>query len=300
MYEWYFAVQKMIEWIETHAHENPTLDEMAAQIGYSKFYCSSQFHKIVGMTVKKYLAGRRLCGATIKIRDTDTSIIDIALEYGYSSQEALTRAFQDTYGCTPAAYRKNPLPIPLSIHKAVLTPLHYIQKGVVKMSETSLTTPKVWIEYIPEHKFIGMYDIEAQGYTDFEVRKDFDKIEGILESMVPFQHPVVWSHHAGWFYENGRKGYFYGTGVFPDYSGKIPDGFEIRSIPASYYLVFGHPKYDYYKDNSEVMQRVEQLAWSFDPQNLGYMWNEEQCQDYQRHMWNDRGYQVLRPIVKFK
>lgn len=110
------------------------------------------------------------------------------------------------------------------------------------MSESILTSPQTWIEYIPAHKFIGIYDINAKGYWDFEKRDDFDLIEGIPDSMIPFQHPVVWAHHAGWFYHKEKKGYFYGTGVPTDYSGVIPNGFEIRDIPASYYLVFGHPK----------------------------------------------------------
>ena len=263
MYEWNYAVQATIDWIEEHLEGQPTLDDLAKQVGYSKYYCSSQFQKIVGMTIKRYLAGRRLCAATLMVRDTDASILDIAMEYGYSSQGALTRAFKDAYGCTPAAYRKNPVPIPLSIHKAVLTPAQYIKKGVIDMSETALTTPQVWFEYIPDHKFIGLYDRAANGYADFENRKDFDRIEGLLDSMVPVQHPVIWSHHAGWFYDKKRKGYFYGTGVPVDYCGEIPAGFEIRTIPGSCYLVFGHPKYDYMKDNGEVMRRVEDLAWVF-------------------------------------
>lgn len=298
MYEWDYVVQEMIDYVENNLKRNITIDEVARQIGYSKFYCSTQFRSIVGITFRTYLSGRRLCKATIAVRDTTIPIMDIALEYGYSSQGALTRAFKDAYGCTPAAYRRNPVPIPLSIYKMVLTPSHYIKKGVVTMSEYTLTTPHTWIEHIPAHKFIGIYDIHAKGYWDMEKRDDFDKIEGILESMIPVQHPVVWSHHAGWYYENGMKGYFYGIGVADDYEGEIPKGFEIRDIPESYYLVFGHPKYDYMKDNTEVMKRVEDLAWSFDPRELGYAWNEDKCQDYQRHMWNCRGYEVLRPIKK--
>lgn len=301
MYEWDFTVQEMIDCIEIQGKngwQTCSLESVAQQVGYSKYYCSRQFQKILGMTFRQYVAGRCLCAATMRIRDTKEPILQIALEFGYSSQGALTRAFKEAYGCTPAAYRKNPIPIPLSIQKAVLTPLHFIQKGAFAMQETTVTVPTVWVEYIPEHHFIGLYDIHAKGYVDFEKREDFDKVEGILESMIPFQHPVVWSHHAGWFYENGQKGYFYGTGVFPDYAGEIPQGFIRRSIPAGYYLVFGHPKYDYYRDNGEVMKCVEDMAWNFDPRTLGYAWNEESCQDYQRHMWNDRGYQVLRPVVK--
>jgi AraC-like DNA-binding protein/phospholipid N-methyltransferase len=76
-----------------------------------------QFHHIAGTTIKSYMAKRRLYMATAALRDTDKRIIDIAIEYGYFGQNSLTRAFKDAYGCTPAAYRKNPVPIPESMSK---------------------------------------------------------------------------------------------------------------------------------------------------------------------------------------
>ena len=84
-----------------------------------------------------------------------------------------------------------------------------------------------------------------------------------------------------------------------DYSGKIPDGFELKEFPGSYYLVFYHPTFDYLKDNGEVMGRVEGLAWNYDISKFGggkYEWNEDVCQCYQRHYPEVLGYQVLRPI----
>lgn len=259
MYEWIKAIQAMIDWIEENIEDNPTLAQMSKQIGYSNFYCSVQFHRIVGMTLKSYIAGRRLCKATLDVRDSEERILDIAIKYGFSSQGALTRAFRDAYGCTPAAYRKKPVPIPLSIKKVVLNPSHFIKKGDIVMSENILTNPFVWMEHIPAHKFIGIWDINAKGYWDFEKRKDFDEIEGILDSMRPVMHPVVWAHTAGWFYDKGKKGYFYGVGVPTDYDGEIPKGFEIREYPESYYMVFCHPSFDYLNDNGEVMKRVENL-----------------------------------------
>lgn len=89
------------------------------------YYCSTKFHEIVGMTLKSYIAGRRLAKATLDIRDTQNRILDIALKYGYSSQEALTRAFNHAYGCTPAAYRRKPGPLILSNMQVVLYPEHY-------------------------------------------------------------------------------------------------------------------------------------------------------------------------------
>lgn len=300
MYEWNENVQKMIDWIEVHLTDNPTLLDMSNQIGYSPYYCSARFHEVVGMTFKSYIAGRRLAKAALAIRDTQIRIIDIAIKYGYSSQEALTRAFMNAFGCTPAAYRKNPIPIKLANIQVVLFPEHYIKNGETTMSKTMLTDAHVHVEHIPAHKYIGIWDIDAAEYGSFWSRHDCDSICGIIDSMSHVSHPIVTCHTAGWFYENGKRGYFYGFGVPIDYDGVIPEGFEIREFPASDYLVFFHPPFDYLKDNGEVMGRVEQLAWNYDPSQNGYEWNEDVCQDYQRHYPEVVGYQILRPVRRIK
>lgn len=290
----------IINWIEDHLTETPSLLEMADQIGYSPYYCSNRFHDIVGMTIKSYISGRRLAKATLEIRDTNVRILDIAIKYGYSSQEALTRAFVNAYGCTPAVYRKNPIPVPLSNLQVVFFPEHYINKGEPTMNKTLLTEPHIRIEHIPAHKYIGIWDITATDYMNFWSKHDCDTICGIIDSMSHVSHPIVTGHTAGWFYENDKKGYFYGFGVPDDYDGIIPEGFEIKTFPASDYMVFFHPPFDYLKDCSEVMGKVENLAWNFDPKTQGYEWNEDTCQDYQRHYPEVIGYEVLRPVKKIK
>ena len=92
LYEWNEAVQKMLDWIEKNIGENLTLLKISGQVGYSPYYCSVKFHKTCGMTIKRYISGRRLALAALELRDTKERIIDIALKYGFSSQEALTRA----------------------------------------------------------------------------------------------------------------------------------------------------------------------------------------------------------------
>lgn len=300
MFEWNETVQKMIDWIEQHLTENPSLMEMSKQIGYSPYYCSNRFHEIVGMTLKSYVAGRRLAKAALEIRDTDERILDIAIKYGYSSQEALTRAFMNAFGCTPAAYRKNPVPIALSNLKVVFFPEHYIGKGEPTMNKTLLTEAHVRVEHIPAHKYVGVWDIDAPDYGNFWSRHDCDTVCGIIDSMSHVSHKIVTAHTAGWFHEEGKRGYFYGFGVPDDYDGVVPEDFEIRTFPASDYLVFFHPPFDYLKDNGEVMGKVEELAWNYDPKANGYEWNEDACQDYQCHYPEVIGYEVLRPVRKIK
>lgn len=300
MFAWNETVQNMIDWLEAHLTDNPSLWEMSRQIGYSPYYCSSHFHEITGMTFKSYVAGRRLAMAALEIRDTDARILDIAMKYGFSSQEALTRAFVNAFGCTPAAYRKNPVPIALSNLKVVFLPEHYVHKGGPTMNQTLLTEAHVHMEHIPAHGYIGIWDIDAADYGAFWSRHDCDSVCGIIDSMSHVSHPIVTCHTAGWFYENGKRGYFYGFGVSEDYQGVVPEGFELRKLPASDYLVFFHPPFDFLKDNGEVMGRVETLAWNYDPKKDGYEWNEEACNDYQRHYPEVIGYEVLRPVRKIK
>lgn len=162
------------------------------------------------------MAGRRLARATLEIRDTKKRILDIAIKYGYSSQEALTRAFMKAYGCTPSVYRRNPVPLSLSNKQVVLFPQHYIDKGDYVMTKTILTDANVRVEYIPAHKYIGIWDANVSNYGDFWRNYDCDKICGIIDSMSHVSDPIITCHTAGWFYKNGKRGYFYGFGVPAD------------------------------------------------------------------------------------
>jgi len=309
----------MIDWIENNLTENPSLLEMSNQIGYSPCYCSSRFHEIVGMTIKSYIAGRRLARATLEIRDSKERILDIAVKYGYSSQEALTRAFLSAYGCTPSAYRKKPIPIALTNRQVVFYPEHYhelydIKQGGMTMSKTCLTEANIRIEHIPAHKYIGIWDDKADNYGDFWKYHNCDEVCGIIESMRNISDPVVGCHMAGWYNNDGQRKYFYGFGVPANYNGVVPEGFEIKAFPESYYMVFYHPPFDYLKDCVEVMCRVENLAWHYELEKYGltdenvsyfdsrkmYEWNEENCQCYQRHYPEVMGYEVLRPIKRVK
>ncbi len=42
----------------------------------------------------------------------------------------------------------------------------------------------------------------------------------------------------------------------------------------------------------------EHLAWNYDPSVHEFAWNEDCCQDYQRHYPEGIGYEVLRPVRK--
>ncbi len=297
MQEWICAVQKLIDYIETHACENPPLSEISAHIGYSPCYCSEQFHRFAGMTIREYILKRRLAMAAVELRDSDISVAETALKYGFSDQSTFTRAFKNAYGCAPWTYRKSHKPLPLVCKKMLLKPLEN-RKGEFDMS--NISKPYLRVEYIPAHKYLGVYKTSITKNGKIWPQHDCDLACGIISSFKDEDLDLVVTRFtAGWTWKEGGRGYFFGTGVPFDYNGEIPDGFELRgAFPGSYYIVFCHQPFDYLSENVEVMKRVEELAWNFDPKTIGFEWNEDVCQDYQRHYPEVLGYQVLRAVKK--
>jgi AraC family of transcriptional regulator, multidrug resistance transcriptional activator len=113
------TIESMIDWVEINLKNKPTLEQMSDYVGYSSFYCSAKFHEAVGVSFKEYVIRRKLSLAAIDLRETDRRIIDIALKYGFSSNEAFSRAFYKSFGYTPSGFRKV-LPQFLTCEKSVI------------------------------------------------------------------------------------------------------------------------------------------------------------------------------------
>lgn len=99
-------VKGIVDYIETHLEDDLSLNKIAEDMNYSKFYIARVFSEKTGSTIYKYIQGRRLTIAAYKLVKTNKSIIEIAYEAHYSSQQAFTLAFNQLYLCSPQAYRK--------------------------------------------------------------------------------------------------------------------------------------------------------------------------------------------------
>ena len=99
------AVKKVLAYIEDNLDADLTLEKIAKELNYSRFYIAREFADQTGCTVYKYIQGRRLTKAAQKLTDSGQPIIEIAYEARYGSQQAFTLAFRKLYGCTPQEYR---------------------------------------------------------------------------------------------------------------------------------------------------------------------------------------------------
>jgi len=98
--------KRILMYIEEHLDKELSLEKIAKELNYSKFYIARTFKDNTGMTLYKYIQGRRLEEAARKLAETKAAIVDVAFEAGYSSQQAFTQAFRCVYACTPQEYRR--------------------------------------------------------------------------------------------------------------------------------------------------------------------------------------------------
>ena len=61
---------------------------------------------MTNITLSEYVRRRKMTLAAFDLQTSNIKILDLALNYGYESPEAFTRAFQSVHGMPPTAARK--------------------------------------------------------------------------------------------------------------------------------------------------------------------------------------------------
>jgi AraC-like DNA-binding protein len=91
-------------------HERPgvawTLERLAEETAMSRSVFHDRFVHFVGQPPMQYLAQWRMQVAAGLLRDTRAKIVEVALEVGYESEAAFSRAFRRLVGVSPGTWRK--------------------------------------------------------------------------------------------------------------------------------------------------------------------------------------------------
>ncbi|MNZ62821.1 Regulatory protein SoxS [compost metagenome] len=104
-------MQKTIDYIEESLKESISIHDCAQVSGFSKYHFHRLFSMFVGLPVMEYIRKRRLYHAMIDVLD-GKRVIDIALDYGYSSERAFSRAFSQEFGQIPSRCRNGKYSLP--------------------------------------------------------------------------------------------------------------------------------------------------------------------------------------------
>ena len=96
----------VLQFIENHYMEKLSQAEIADKFYFSKEYFARFFKKHTGMTFIEYLTKYRLQKARMQLMASNSRILEIALNNGFSDDRRLILAFKEEYGTTPFQYRK--------------------------------------------------------------------------------------------------------------------------------------------------------------------------------------------------
>ena len=98
-------VQKALWFVESHSREPITLEDIARACKVSPFHLTRAFAASMGLSLMRYVRARRLSEAARQLAEGADDILGIALDVGYGSHEAFTRAFRDHFLLTPEQVR---------------------------------------------------------------------------------------------------------------------------------------------------------------------------------------------------
>jgi AraC-like DNA-binding protein len=289
------AIQRMQDYIERNINSPITLHGLSKAAGYSPFHCARLFKEYTGKAPFEYIRTLRLSHAALKLRDEKVKVIDAALDFVFDSHEGFTRAFSKEFGVTPYKYSKNPVPIYLFMPSPVRDRYLYFLKGErpVKKSEGNCT---VFVQVIerPERKLILKRGINAADYFEY-IEETGCEIWGLLCSVKEALYEPV----GMWLPENlrppGTSVYVQGVEVPADYSGIVPEGFDIVLLPPCKMMVFQGPPFKDENFDGAVADLWENMK-TYNPRLYGFEWADEDGPRFQMEPQGYRGYIEARPV----
>lgn len=284
------AVRRMQLYIRDHINEEITLANVAKAGSFSPWYARRLFIQYLGISPAVYIRRLKLSESAMKLRDENCQILDLAMNMGFGTVDGYQRAFRREFGCNPKEYA-NSL-VPLWLFRPYLIPPE-TERRIESMSETR----NIFIQVIrkPPRKVLIKRGIQATEYWAYcnEVGCD---VWGLLTSIKSISGEPV----CLWLPEHLRKPvtneYVQGVEVETDYSGIVPEGFDIIDLPEADYLLFrGEPfEEENYEDAIAEIWNAEK---KYDPEFIGYEWDASNPR-IQLEPIGTRGYIELLPVKR--
>ncbi|BCK01576.1 helix-turn-helix domain-containing protein [Anaerocolumna chitinilytica] len=222
-----------------HSKECPvTPDDAAKEINYSLRQLNRMFSMSTGITASEYIRWSKLAKSLFDLKYSDNPVIDIALKYGYESQESYTRAFKDNFSLNPGEYRKAKQQVNAKnwhINQFIHQSAHNaLDKGLFRCGNVNS-----WIIVKPDRIWVSA----RRNTENLQAGKFYDicEREGIMRKVDALSNVI--SIGGAYFPSHDNSGLCFGAEVEEDYPLEFLSEFEVFRVPQSKYVVFNYPKY---------------------------------------------------------
>jgi len=223
------AVKKALWYIESHSALPLTLGDVAEASGLSRFHLSRVFPAVTGHSVFGYVRARRLSEAARQLADGAPDILSVALDAGYGSHEAFTRAFRDVLGLTPEELRARRCTDNLNLTEALrMSDLPTIDLAPPTFREVA---PMLIAGLRQHYAFLDLGGIPAQWQR-------FNQHFGHVPGQIGKSAYGVCTKAP-----DDDDGFDYMAGVAVRSLDDLPEGFVGLRLPARRYAVFLHKEH---------------------------------------------------------
>lgn len=222
---------KAVGFIEQNLDRSVRLQDVAAAANYSPYHFSRMFKAMTGDSVTEYVRKRRLTVAADRLlTDDDLSLMHLALDVGFESQESFSKAFKAMFNVTPGAYRKSKDPMRL-LYRDPFGHLEHMHLSHQLDKEPKIITRPSTLVVGRAHHFIDRDLSLKQVWSGFKPEMD-----GIPNRVGKRGFGIYEA-----YYEAGEEvGFTYWCAVQVSNFDDVPDGFQAREVPAQQYAVFTH------------------------------------------------------------
>jgi AraC family transcriptional regulator len=218
-------IARALWFIESHFAQEITLDDVATIAGVSRYHLSRSFTLATGTGLMAYVRARRLSEAARALAAGAPDILTVALDWGYASHEAFSRAFRDHFALTPEAVRARGGVTDLPLTEAL------------RMDESMVTTldaPRIVDQ--PALHIAGLnerYDHTASAAIPSQWQRFTPHLDHVPGQVGHTAYGVI--HNSD---DTGHADYLTGVEV-RDFS-NVPADFSRLTIPPQRYAVFTH------------------------------------------------------------
>jgi AraC family transcriptional regulator len=221
-------VQKAVWFVESHFRQQHSLEEIAQACHVSAYHLTRAFAATTGRSLMRYLRGRRLSEAARQLAQGADDILRVALDTGYGSHEAFTRAFRDQFGMTPEQVRG----------QGHVTNIHLIE--AIAMNTTAVS------EIAPD-RFETSKPMLVAGLVERYACDATQGIPGQWQRFAPFLGHVkgqLGDAAYGVVYKfDSESNFDYMCGVEVKNADGLPASFQTIEVPSLRYVVFRHTQH---------------------------------------------------------
>lgn len=104
-HESYKAITRVMQYIQEHLDESTNLQTLADIANLSPFHFHRIFKLTIGESLAEYVQRLRMEYVAEKLQSSGLSLCELAEQTGYSSEQALSRAFKKYFSIPPRTYK---------------------------------------------------------------------------------------------------------------------------------------------------------------------------------------------------